>query len=581
MDKKIQIFKENLPIDLKKLIATRMLVCANSGGGKSWAVRKLVEEMPIQVLILDSEGEFHTLREKYDFLLIGGTQGDIALNPRAAKLYPKSILEQSVSTIVDMSELKHQERIIFVRDFLNALMELPRDLWRPLLVVIDEVHKFCGQQEKQDSTYAVIDLMAQGRKRGFCGVLCTQRISKLHKDAAAEANNYMIGRTSLDIDMKRAADLLGFTKNEQILSLRDLEPGQFFTYGQAICNKIEEVKVGNVKTTHPEPGELLDIKVTPPNSKIKAMLTKLNELPQEAVKQARDLSEANKTIRELEHQIKVMPQKVTGYSEADLAKVKKMGYEEGVSDIAKTAMQEHNLRITYEKKLEAIRKLIVQFNNLAEVPLTIFKDPKKASISVMGNLQRMTIGKNIIKKDEPKSKIVLPHTYMAGSAGTTPMQITGDTSLLGKGEKSILAFLVSRPNTTFTKQQIGAMTGYAHSSGTFNTYLSNLSTQGYIKRDSSGVSLIDEEKARQAVGNFTDDFNIESWLNKLGAGPMKIYKILLENPDTEFSKEEIGEQTGYISTSGTFNTYLSSLATLGLIDRSNGKVKLHEAIQGI
>jgi hypothetical protein len=37
-----------------------------------------------------------------------------------------------------------------------------------------------------ESTEAVISLMSQGRKRGYTGIIATQRLSKLHKDAAAE-----------------------------------------------------------------------------------------------------------------------------------------------------------------------------------------------------------------------------------------------------------------------------------------------------------------------------------------------------------------------------------------------------------
>ena len=40
--------------------------------------------------------------------------------------------------------------------------------------------------------------MSQGRERGYAGIIATQRLSKLHEDAAAEANNVIIGRTWLD-----------------------------------------------------------------------------------------------------------------------------------------------------------------------------------------------------------------------------------------------------------------------------------------------------------------------------------------------------------------------------------------------
>src|SRR5947207_1802430 len=78
-----------------------------------------------------------------------------------------------------------------------------------------------------ESTEAVIDLMSQGRKRSYCGILATQRLSKLHKDAEAETNNVLIGRTWLDLDQKRAGSLLGMERKDQ-LQLRDLKSGEFF-----------------------------------------------------------------------------------------------------------------------------------------------------------------------------------------------------------------------------------------------------------------------------------------------------------------------------------------------------------------
>jgi DNA helicase HerA-like ATPase len=69
-------------------------------------------------------------------------------------------------------------------------------------LVILEVDIYCPERGsgEAESTEAVISLMSQGRKRGFSGIIATQRLSKLHKDAAAEANNVIIGRTWLDAD---------------------------------------------------------------------------------------------------------------------------------------------------------------------------------------------------------------------------------------------------------------------------------------------------------------------------------------------------------------------------------------------
>jgi DNA helicase HerA-like ATPase len=81
--------------------------------------------------------------------------------------------------------------------------------------------------------------MSQGRKRGYAGIIATQRLSKLHKDAAGEANNVIIGRTWLDADQARAGDALGLSKIDR-LKLRDLDQGEFSLavrrlVGQELC----------------------------------------------------------------------------------------------------------------------------------------------------------------------------------------------------------------------------------------------------------------------------------------------------------------------------------------------------------
>lgn len=62
---------EGLTLDLEALIPSRLLVQANSGGGKSWAIRRLLEQTHghVQQIVLDPEGEFSSLREKHDYIL--------------------------------------------------------------------------------------------------------------------------------------------------------------------------------------------------------------------------------------------------------------------------------------------------------------------------------------------------------------------------------------------------------------------------------------------------------------------------------------------------------------------------------
>ena len=173
-------------IKLAKLIDTRLLAQANSGGGKSWLLRRLLEQShgKVQQIVLDLEGEFGTLREKYDYVL-AGKGGDTPAEPRSAALLARKLLEMNVSAIIALYELDHYERKRFVKLFLESMINAPKELWHPVMVVVDEAHVFVPQTGESEAAGAVIDLATRGRKRGYCAVLATQRISKLHKDAAA------------------------------------------------------------------------------------------------------------------------------------------------------------------------------------------------------------------------------------------------------------------------------------------------------------------------------------------------------------------------------------------------------------
>ena len=94
----------------------------------------------------------------------------------------------------------------------------------------------------------MVNLMCRGRKRGLCGIIATQRLAKLAKNVAAECANFLMGRTLLDIDMTRAADLLGMEKKKAEI-FRDLTPGRFIGLGSAIARRPIEISIGTVETS--------------------------------------------------------------------------------------------------------------------------------------------------------------------------------------------------------------------------------------------------------------------------------------------------------------------------------------------
>jgi len=134
------------------------------------------------------------------------------------------------------------------------MFDSPRDQWYPVLVVVDEAQLFApaaggevAEEARRASLGAMTNLMCRGRKRGLAGVIATQRLAKLAKNVAAEASNFLMGRTFLDIDMQRAADLLGMERR-QAEQIRDLERGQFLALGPALTKRPRLVRIGAVET---------------------------------------------------------------------------------------------------------------------------------------------------------------------------------------------------------------------------------------------------------------------------------------------------------------------------------------------
>lgn len=290
-------------MDLAVLVETRLLVQAQSGGGKTTTLRRILEQTHghIQQLVIDPEGEFFTLRERYDYI-IAGKGGDCAADPRSAKLLARRLLELGVSAILDLSELPRLDQVAFVRHFCEALVAAPKALRHPVLVAIDEAHIFAPEQGKAESMKAVIDLITLGRKRGLAPILATQRLSKLHKDAAAELRNVLIGQTGLDIDQIRAGNALGFGKDAR-LALRDLDWAQFFAYGPAFSHRgVELLRIGETATKNPKTGADLAPPAAP-SERLRKLLAKVADVPAEAEAEALDMAALQRQNADLRRQL--------------------------------------------------------------------------------------------------------------------------------------------------------------------------------------------------------------------------------------------------------------------------------------
>ena len=239
-------------VDIEELLATRLLVQGNSGSGKSHLLRRLLEESAglVQQVVIDPEGDFVTLAEPFGHVVIdaGAYAGD-----EIVKLAAR-IRKHRASVVLALDGLELEAQMRCAAAFLNTLFDAPREEWYPALVVVDEAQMFAPaaagevtDEVRRISLAAMTNLMCRGRKRGLAGIIATQRLAKLAKNVAAEASNFLMGRTFLDIDMARAADLLGMERR-QAEQIRDLARGHFLGLGPAVSRRPVAVKIGEVRT---------------------------------------------------------------------------------------------------------------------------------------------------------------------------------------------------------------------------------------------------------------------------------------------------------------------------------------------
>lgn len=522
---------QTLVCDIPTLLNSKLLIQANSGGGKSYAVRRLLEQTHghVQQIVLDPEGEFASLREKYDYVYVARVDGDAVAHPRSAALLAERLLELGVSAIIDLFELHPNDRVRFVRLFLEAMVNAPKKLWHPVLVVLDEAHMYAPEKGQAESASAVIGLCSLGRKRGFCAVLATQRIQKLSKDAAAECNNKMIGRTTLDIDMSRAGEELGFPK-ARLRELKDLDPGQFFVEGPAFNRRgVVEVKVGRVVTTHPEAGKRHRYVAPPPTSKIRALLPKLGDLPAEAEERA-------KTTEELR---------------AEIAKLRRELSE------AKAAAG----RPTTPAIRRSLQPLIHRLSTLVNTTNAALSGLHQDLVRSVDELEKKL--DNGLPQGpvpgSPRARENLPRELPRPSARATP----SSSSKLPEGERAILT-AVAQHTDGVDMEQLTVLTGYKKS--TRNTYVQRLRQSGFIGVE-NGLIVVSAEGMVALGDNFeplpTGEALREHWLRTLPEGESKIFDLLTGVYPGGMTRVRIEQATGYKKS--TSNTYIQRLTQRKLV----------------
>lgn len=547
---------KEVALDLETLMETRLLIQANSGGGKSYLLRRLAEQAfgKIPVIIIDPEGEFATLREKFGFVLVG-EGGETPADPRSAALVAETLLKLRASAVCDLFEAFRKDpsgRHRWLKAFLEAFIEAPKSLWRDTLVIIDEAQIFCPQDGDPECKKTMISFNTVGRKRGFCPIWATQRLALVDKDASSQLLNRIVGMTFEDVDVKRAVSLLSVASEdvkEFSRDIRTLDQGNFYAFGRAISKERILFKGGPIQTSHPKRGARKAMEGPPPApEEVRQLLPQLADLPKQAEEKARTEADLRAEVRSLKAQLKAQP--TIEKPVIDTTAIRELQGQ--LREAERLLKQRESI---YKKFHDQVTNTIRQLSGFTmEIP---------ALPDTAAPLPDLKLNKQSALSYQPAKPVVRENRT---TESTSP-------NGLSHPERRILTVLAQRPEGV-ELDRLAILSGYTVN-GHFSNKLGGLRTKELVTAARVNPIQI-THTGLQELGAFEplpigEDLR-HYWLQRLSEPEGRILSVLFQQYPEEISIEELAAKAGY-TVNGHFSNKVGSLRTKGLMTPARAPIR--------
>ena len=550
----------DVAVDLDKLLAHKLAIQGNSGSGKSWLLRTLLEGThgQVQHLIIDPEGEYRTLREVFDDYLILGREGDLSVTPESVGAAVRSLVPAGANLILDLSDYGESERDAICAAAVVSLMALKRQAGRHLLVVCDEVQTLAPQSSSSGASLsALTDLALRGRKRGFGLVISTQRLAMVNKNLLAMCSNRLFGLTTLGNDLRRAAEELGFNARERS-RLKTLSPGEFFAFGPAVSQEVVKVRSAPVRSTHPTPGSV--IPPTPPAGEaLSKLLSKLRVEPEGGEQEpstAPPLREADIKAR-----VDAAVAEVRGEVSAEIESLRAR-----VVTLSGKLREIHTLSVDaapLERDVAPGEKVTAPLPVETSTPSATPALPPEASVAFA--TVPPAVAALEVETPEPAGL-----DQQDSPAHAPPAE--ADLETISAKERRFIDTLASLHNLGLrevAREVAAPLSRQSHRSSAYTALVTNLHKQGLLSYPVPGGLALTE--AGRAVATPTpkplsDEALQSAWLGQLETYEERLARELLNAHPRALSRDELSVLTGYSALSSRFAAALTKLRRFGLAD---------------
>jgi hypothetical protein len=117
--------------------------------------------------------------------------------------------------------------------------------------------------------------------------------------------------------------------------------------------------------------------------------------------------------------------------------------------------------------------------------------------------------------------------------------------------------------------RLGLLSGYVPGGSTYRKYLSTLRSAGLVER--GALQLTDAGLSRAgAVTVPTRDEMTDFWRARLGGGERKLFDAIMGFYPEVAIPDRVSDRTGYEINGSTWRKYVSTLRSLGLLERGHG-----------
>lgn len=228
-ERSLTVANDGTTLPVVEVLTGRGFITGKSGAGKSNSASVIAEkllEQGLPLLIVDVDGEYYGLKERYEMLHVGADEEcDLQVGKEHASKIAELALDENVPIILDISGyLDESVATSLIQGVAQRLFAMEKKRKKPFLMLVEEIHEYipeggsigeCGQM--------LIKIAKRGRKHGLglCGL--SQRPANVKKDFITQCDWLVWHRLTWDNDTRVVRRVLGSDYSDAVQELDDGE----------------------------------------------------------------------------------------------------------------------------------------------------------------------------------------------------------------------------------------------------------------------------------------------------------------------------------------------------------------------